>query len=298
MAPLVILGASGQVGSVLRRLVPETVGTCWSHPSPGLVSIDKRDPEAVMAFFERHRPWAVVDLSARTRVDDCEGDPEGCWRVNGLGTRHVIEACRRFGSFLVFFSTDYVFAGDRKASYTEEDAPRPLNHYGLCKLDSEAAVLGSGLPAAVVRTSTIYGGRGNRPNFVARLLEDLREGRRVRVAVDEWRNPTFAGDLAEAVEIILRQRATGLFHVAGPECLNRYEFVLRIAEEFRMNPDLVAPAPARELGSTALRPRKVCLDSSLAERVLGIRCRTVREGFREMRRQMNESLHARDPPTA
>lgn len=284
MVSVAILGASGQVGGELRRLLPESVGTCLSRPADDLVLLDKRDPEAVMDFFEQYRPEAVVDLSARTRVDDCERDPGGCWRVNGLGTRNVVEACRRFGSFLVFFSTDYVFAGDRETPYAEEDAPRPLNHYGLCKLVSEAAVLGSGLAAAVVRTSTIYGGR-NRPNFVANLLQELREGREVRATVDEWRDPTFAGDLAEAVRAILRRRAAGLFHIAGPECLSRFDFVRRIAETFGLDPDRVVPVHAREIPSAAARPRRLHLDCSRAREVLGFRCRTVQEGLRALRGQ-------------
>ncbi|MEM3163870.1 MAG: SDR family oxidoreductase [Halobacteria archaeon] len=284
MDRILVLGASGLVGEKCLARLPGALGTCHAHPGPGLLRLDKSDPEAVLALFRKHRPAAVVDCAAIADVDACERDPEACRRVNDLGTRNVLEACRGTGAFLLFFSTDYVFPGDREAPYAESDPVRPLNHYGRCKVASERAILGSGVPAAIVRTSVIYGAGGrSRPNFAAWLAGELGAGRRVRGVTDRWSHPTIADDLAEAAAAILDRRVTGLFHVAGPECATRYEFARTLAEVWGFDPGLVEPCRAAELKQAAERPRRVALDLSKARRELGVRCRAMREGLGAMR---------------
>src|SRR5262249_56512829 len=89
-------------------------------------------------------PAAGVDLvlhaAAWTNVDGAEDDPQGAAAVNVGGTQHVAE----LGAPLVYYSTDYVFDGTKRAPYVESDPPSPLSAYGRTNLHGEGAAGGRG----------------------------------------------------------------------------------------------------------------------------------------------------------
>jgi dTDP-4-dehydrorhamnose reductase len=162
----------------------------------------------------------------------------------------------------VFFSTDLVFDG-RKGDYTETDAVNPLHLYGETKAAAEQIVLRNSRHI-VVRTS-INGGvsrAGNRG-----FNEDLRlawqAGRGVNLFTDEFRSPVFAGETARAVWELVKQKHTGLFHVAGAEKLSRWQIGQLMAARWpQLNPKITPssaanfPGPPRAL-DTSLNIAKV-----------------------------------------
>ena len=135
--PLLLTGASGRLGTELRPLLPHAL-------APTRAELDVTDAAAVLAYLRAHRPAAVLHAAAYTDVAGAEREPEGCWRVNVLGTRHVADACAETGAILVHVSTDYVFWGDADPSraarggYREDDPTGPVrNRYALSKLAAE-----------------------------------------------------------------------------------------------------------------------------------------------------------------
>ena len=139
------------------------------------------------------------------------------------------------GSGVVQVSTDYVFDG-AAGPYSEEDATNPLSHYGRMKLESESVVLEGDGPGLVVRTLWLFGHRpGARPNLVTWPLAALARGETVRVADDQWGNPTPAADLARALVELCRRGAAGLFHAGGASFMTRAELVGRVAALFQVD---------------------------------------------------------------
>ena len=136
--------------------------------------------------------------------------------VNAVGTRNVASAARAAGARVIYVSTDYVFDGRKAGDYDENDPVRPVNHYGRSKLDGEHHVNDLG-PNLIVRTSWVYGeGR----NFVRSILGAIEREWPMRVVDDQRGRPTAALDVARALVHLMRQRVTGIVHVAGdgPPC--------------------------------------------------------------------------------
>ena len=107
--------------------------------------------------------------------------------------------------------------------------PSPELVWGT-KAGGERAVLANS-QHMVVRTIVLYGhAPGARPNFVSWLWRELREGRRVRAATDQWGNPTLADDLAAALRGLTEAGASGLVHYGGSSFLTRYEMALAVAD--------------------------------------------------------------------
>ena len=201
---LLVTGAGGQLGRALGQLEPRAVLLERSR-------LDVADPAAVAQAIGRSRPAVVVHAAAWTRVDDAESDPEGAHRVNVEGTRCVAEAAARAGALLVYVSTDYVFPGDRREGYREDDATGPQSVYGRTKLagEAEAAAFGRHL---VVRTSWLFG-EGH--NFIRSILRAAATRHELTVVDDQRGLPTYAADLAGGLLALADAGAEGLFHLAG-----------------------------------------------------------------------------------
>jgi dTDP-4-dehydrorhamnose reductase len=185
----------------------------------------------------------VLHAAAWTDVDGAEDDPQGAAAVNVGGTRHAAE----LGAPLVYYSTDYVFDGEKGAPYVESDAPNPLSAYGRTKLYGEGA---AGERAWVVRSSGLFG--PGRSNFVKAMLRLARDRDEVRVVDDQRTAPTYVGHLAEATRALL-DRPFGVWHLAAQGDCTWAEFAAAIFEEAGLDTK-VRRISSAELGRPARRP--------------------------------------------
>ncbi len=306
MDKLLIIGSSGLVGSKVAAIATihgfESYNTTNSRRTslPRATRLDITDHDATVELVRQIQPSAIVNTAAITNVDYCETHHEEAQRLNVEGVRNLAEAAKANKSRLIQISTDYVFDGTR-GHYTEDDHARPLNNYGLTKLQAEQIV--SSLPSyAIARPSVIYGWnppetRGKtsdslKPmNFVMFVVDRLKKGEIVKAVRDQYSSPTFADNLGEALLRLARHRGNGIFHTAGRSCLSRYEFAAKVAELFGYATQLVQPVSSNEFKQLADRPKNSCLKVEKAERVLGMRLYSAEEGIGEMHRQNPSSAN-------
>jgi dTDP-4-dehydrorhamnose reductase len=232
-----VTGPRGQVGSECVALGAEPV-------DGDVFEIERIDADA------------VIHCAAFTNVDGCELDPDRAMRVNGDGTRHVVDSTN---AFVVYVSTDYVFDGTKTSPYVEHDATNPINAYGRSKLAGEQAIDVS--RNAIVRTSWVYGRNGN--NVVKTMLRLLDEGAPMRFVTDQRGYPTEASDLARMLTTIARERRAGIWHVTNQGAVSSYEFARAVVEAAGGDPARVEPITTSELqpARPARRPANSLLDS-------------------------------------
>jgi len=273
---LVVTGSTGLLGG---KLLKAAWKRGWDVVGISRKEADLADGEAVRRVLIGVAPEAVVHAAAWTNVDGCEQDRERAWTVNAEGTRYVAETCRELGAKVAYVSTDYVFEGE-DGPYGEGDPPHPINYYGWTKWAGELAVLGASEENIVVRTMVLYGwGEGVRPNFVLWLMKRLSEGEEVRVVTDQWGNPTFADDLAEAILDLLEAGCKGVVHYAGGDFWTRYDMALEVARRLGTDERLILPVTTSQLGQVAKRPLRSGLKTWRAEMILGRRPVGFREGL-------------------
>jgi dTDP-4-dehydrorhamnose reductase len=267
---LLITGASGYLGGALtaaaRTAGWQVTGTRHTAGGDGVV-LDVRDRRAVDALVARVKPDVVVHTAYQQSGPDM-------WAVNESGSRAVAAAAAGAGARLLHLSTDFVFDGELRRPYREDDQPWPVTEYGHSKLAAERAVAELAPSALVVRTSLIYGGAVPGPH--ERLVLDALAGRvEVRFFEDELRSPVAAPDLAAALLELAVGDACGILHVAGPEPVSRLEFARLIAAAHGGDPALLRSAASAQQAQR--RPLDCLLDSSRAHRLLKTRLRGVRE---------------------
>lgn len=263
---IVILGAGGQVATALesefshRRLIPLT------HDQ-----LDITDRAQVEAQLEAIAPQVVINTAAYHRVDECESHAEEAFRVNAVAVGELARICRELGATLVHFSTDYVFAGDRREPYREDDPPAPLSVYAASKVAGEYLVRAYAVNYLLIRTCGVYGlasRRNKGANFVERMLEKAARGEVVRVVGDQVLTPTYARDLARKVVQLLEQGRQGLFHITNSGQCSWFEFAQKIFElaGLKVNP---VPVTSAEFAAPARRPSYSVLDHARS-RELGL----------------------------
>jgi dTDP-4-dehydrorhamnose reductase len=206
---ILLVGKNGQVGWELQRTLA-TLGEVVAVDRNGM---DLADPDSIRSAIRSARPDLIVNAAAYTAVDKAESEPELAMAINGIAPGIMAEEAKRLGAAMVHYSTDYVFDGTKASLYAEEDAPNPLNVYGVTKLAGEQAVQAAGIPHLIFRTSWVYGLRGK--NFLLTILRLAQERDELKIVDDQVGAPTWSRLIAEATAQILAQRRANLSEVSG-----------------------------------------------------------------------------------
>lgn len=292
---VLITGANGMVGQ-------ELVACLGRHPeydvlatgrdaaprftlrSGGYAPLDITDCPGVRDLLQDFTPDIVVNCAALTQVDACEQDKEACWRVNAEAVEHLARQCRTVGARLLQVSTDFVFDGE-DGPYREDARPNPVNFYGKTKLAAENATRDAGLDRwAIARTVLVYGtGEGlTRSNIALWVIDKLSQGEPIHVVTDQIRTPTYAPDLADGLERIIRYGRRGVFHLSGRELLSVYDFARTVAGVFDLDASLIHPTDGSRFQQPAARPPTTGFIILKAETELGYKPRPLRTALRHL----------------
>ena len=262
-----IIGSTGQLGSELMREFADTPVVGLDH-----TAIEIEDSASVERVFSEHAPTLVINTAAYHNVEECERNPERAFSVNALAVDRLAAAAARAGAVFATMSSDYVFDGAKHAPYTERDAARPLNVYGISKYAGELAARRHSARHVVFRTSGLYGLQTSTQKghtFVDRLLKQAQAGETPRIVTDVVVSTSYVPDIAAAMRRVLEREKFGIVHVANAGACSWYDYAahaLRVAG-FSITPQRAGFA---DFPSSTARPRYSVLALDALE-LLGIR---------------------------
>lgn len=271
---VLVVGGSGFLGRELLRQIADqgdvAIGTyARSVPQPGdrldWRRLDVTDCAAVEALVAELRPDAIVNTAS---VQDD-------WLVTADGAAHVALAAAAVGVRLVQVSSDAVFSGSA-SPYPESAGPDPVTTYGAAKAAAETAVAAIAPEAAIARTSLIIGD-GGASKHEQRAWAAAHGG--PGLFVDDIRCPVHVTDVAAALlELADRPDAGGIYHLAGPEAISRYELGRLIALRDGLDPERIQKR--READQPNHGPLDVRLDCRESYRALGVSLRGASDFLR------------------
>ena len=266
---VLITGAAGQLGREL----------CLRLPLAGYDVIpftraeaDFARPEALRAAIVAQQADWVINCAAYTAVDKAESDSANALLVNRDAARVIAEAVAGSGGRLLHVSTDFVFDGTQSHPYKEDDAASPLGVYAQSKWEGEQAVRTALPDALIVRTAWVHGAHGH--NFVKTMLRLAAERDELRVVDDQIGSPSWTGDIANALSMLIAQDARGCFHFTNEGVASWYDFAVAILAEaralgFPVQAQRVTPIPTSAYPTPARRPAYSVLDKQKIRAALG-----------------------------
>lgn len=294
-----LFGKGGQVGWELQRSLA---------PLGELIALDVDSRQQCGDFTRLDdiaktvcaiAPDVIVNAAAYTAVDKAESEPEQVRTINALAPGILARESRKLGSWLIHYSTDYVFDGSGSKPWVETDPTGPLSIYGSTKLEGEEAIRASGCHHLIFRTSWVYAARGG--NFAKTMLRLAQERERLTVIDDQIGAPTGADLLADVTAHAIRTalqkpELSGLYHlVAGGETSwHGYAcFVLNLARqagiELKVAAENVIPVPTSAFPLPARRPLNTRLDARNLQTTFDVHLPLWRTGVARMLDEVMES---------
>jgi dTDP-4-dehydrorhamnose reductase len=297
MTRLLVTGASGLLGANLallaQKLGYEVLG--WTNSRPlvdapfATRAVDFSNPQDLAQAFQAAEPDALINCAAQANVDAAEKQPEHAYRVNAEAVGELAQMARDANVPMIQISTDSVFDGT-KGDYKETDTPNPLNTYAQSKLAGEHAVAQANPEAAIARV-VFYGWSLTGTRSLAEFFyNNLTAGKPVNGFTDMFFSPLYVAHLAEALLEMLQKRLSGIYHVYAPESLSKYDFGVRLAQEFGLDASLIRPISALDSDLPTRRSLNLSMNTDKLQAALGKPLPSQTEGLRALHADLDSGL--------
>ena len=186
-----MVGSGGRLGAALMREYRDKFEvTGFNHTQLDLSNFDEMRDKLRETDF-----GVLINAAAFTNVDLCETRRDQAFLINAEAPRVLAEICRQKNAKLIHFSTDYVFDGEKRQPYVENDSANPISIYGESKRAGEKLVLAVQDRHLVVRVSWVFG--PDRPSFIDAMIKRAQENAEIDAVADKFSTPTYAQDIAE-----------------------------------------------------------------------------------------------------
>lgn len=222
--------------------------------------LDITDKNNINNFILQNKPDVLINTSAYTAVDKAEDEDqkELCSSINTDGVKYLAEICAQNNIIFVHYSTDYIFDGNNKNGYTENDVTLgPVNYYGQSKYLGEQNILQvakeyNNFTYYIIRISWLYGREGK--NFVKTMLLLSETKPEIKVINNQYGSPTYTVDVAKRTKYILNEELEkGVYHATNEGYTTWYEFTKEIFRLKNINTP-VLPVTSDEYITKAKRP--------------------------------------------
>jgi dTDP-4-dehydrorhamnose reductase len=248
------------------------------------IPINLNSASSVSEILQRIQPEVVIHTAGLTNVESCEQSPELAREINVTLAGNVAQATKQNGIKLVHISTDHLFDGS-KQNVSEDEPLAPLNAYGKTKGDAENEVLSANEDALIVRTNFYGWGPSYRSSFSDMIINNLRAERQITLFDDVFYTSILAENLITTAHELIDRNASGIYHVVGDERISKYEFGLKIAEEFGLDPTLIIPRSIGSNPNLVKRPLDMSLSNLKVCNFLGKRIGSADEQITRLKQQ-------------
>lgn len=219
---------NGQVGNFYKNFF-EKKGDEVVIASADITKIDD-----VRKAVVTEKPDTVINTAARTNLEWCGENRLEAFNVNVLGAGNVAQICDEENVYMVHFSSGCIFNSSGSDDVKNEDSiPNPSSYYGWTKVWSEQIVQferSKDFKFLILRPRQPVSAQLSPKNMLVKMLTFSKY-------VDTPNSGTVIEDLMEWTDHLVKQRATGVYHVANIGWTTPYNIGLMI-KEFIM-PDVV-----------------------------------------------------------
>lgn len=275
---ILVTGANGQLGNEMRILAQDSKDNyiftdVTEQEGVETIKLDITDFEAIRKIVAENNIQVIVNCAAYTNVDAAETNEALAELLNATAPENLAKAMKEVNGLLVHISTDYVFGAEPYNTPCKEDQTgTPTGVYGLTKLHGEQKIIASGCNHVIIRTAWLYSEFGK--NFCKTMLNLTATKPQLNVVFDQVGTPTYALDLARAIEVVLQKydgSQTGVYHYSNEGVCSWYDFTKMIAEYNGTTACNVIPCYSIDFPSPVKRPAYSVLDKTKIKETFGVK---------------------------
>jgi len=260
---ILLLGSNGQLGSTFNEVFKSKKDIIlYSYTKNKLDILNKTKLEKKIKLI---RPDFIINCAAFTNVPLAEKKKTLCDLINETAVNRLGNLTYKYKSFLIHFSTDFVFNGKKKLPYAEKDRPNPINHYGISKLNGELKLKLTKCNFIIFRVSWVFSDKGK--NFLLKICDLLRNQKIIKVTKTEIGFPTSCKSIANSLYFSINKLKffnREIFHLSGNDYVSRFDYVKYILKYYGKKKKLKCKKiiPIKKiLHDNIKRPKNSCLDS-------------------------------------
>ena len=267
---ILLTGSNGQLGCSIKERFKDTHITLNAFSK---IDLDITNKKQIAVVIKELKPNIIINAAANTDVDNAEKYPDKAFSINQHGAQNIGMVSKDYNIPLIHISTDFVFDGNKKDGYLENDTKNPINSYGLSKHRGEEEIIGLASQFIIIRTSWIFSEFGK--NFLKTIYQNIKLGKKLKIVSDQVGCPTYAYDIAEFIFTLTDSLNSScvqneIYHFAGSDSCSWYEFAnlinqVAFNEGLVEKDDLIEPIESSAYkGNIALRPKYSILNSNKA----------------------------------
>lgn len=280
---ILLTGSNGQLGYDLKKMFDslkiEYIATDYQE-------LDITDNKSLEEFFDKNKGFThIINCAAYNDVDKAETD-EKVKLLNITAPYKLAEFAKKIDAVYVTYSTDFVFDGQKKEPYTEEDIPNPLSEYGKSKYEGEKSVLKTYEKSFVIRTSWVFGIANN--NFNKQVINWSKSRDNLNIVDDQVSVPTYSRDLAEISWKLIQTEKYGLYHISNEGIASKYDQAKYVLEKIGWK-GILGTAKTKDFNLPAKRAEYSKLSSAKVENLLGEKIPAWQSGIDRFLEEMKEN---------
>lgn len=271
---ILVTGAGGQLGNEMQLVAKESKDSfIFTDVCEGYTHLDITSLEDIRKMVKENDIRCIINCAAWTNVDAAETAGDIVETLNATAPENLAKAMKEVDGLLVHVSTDYVFGGDPYNTPCKENQKgTPTGVYGLTKLHGEEKIIATGVNHIILRTAWLYSEFGK--NFVKTMLNLTATKPQLKVVFDQCGTPTYALDLAKAINHIVENRLfegnSGIYHFSNEGVCSWYDFTIKIARLAGNTECNIQPCHSNEFPSPVTRPAYSVLDKTKIKETFGI----------------------------
>jgi len=294
---IIVLGSNGQLGTELKNSLEGKYNAIFFSSK----DLDITNFSFLERIIDQEKPDILINAAAYTAVDKAEINKIRAFKVNDEAVNIIARRIKLLNSYLIHYSTDYVFDGDKKEKYNEDDLTNPLSIYGKSKLAGENKIVNTGCKHFIFRTSWVCGENGK--NFI-KTIKNLSENKKlINVVNDQFGVPTSTNLICKVTKYLIRDIYnnnswnSGIYNLVPNGETNWYEMAILISKiaisEFN-NENFknlsIKKVSSKEYKTAATRPMNSLLSNKKLQSKLNFTLSGWEEDFIPLVRKIFEEL--------
>ena len=279
---ILITGANGQLGYDFQRLFDSLE---VKYIATDVADFDITNEESIDDFFLKHNNISlIINCAAYNDVDKAETDSDFCILLNSRAPLNLAKKAKEIGATFVTYSTDFVFDGDIRAPYTEEDMPNPPSVYAKSKRMGEEAVLAEYDKSFVIRTSWVFGIANN--NFNKQVINWSKTRDELNIVDDQVSVPTYSKDLAYFSWKLIETKKYGIYHMSNSGICSKYDQAKYVLDKIGWTGKL-GTSKTEDFNLPAKRSKFSKLDSTKLENIVGEKIPSWQDAIDRFLKELN-----------